>query len=161
MSLFSAIDYTITIKQQTGYGMKVVVMNPKTIEKSIEWYRVLHNTLGEPFVKPMPSICEVYVPDLDVHVRIPLEKCSQAHQITAEDITKLVLDELSGEPEWDDVLHKWLKSCDLRLCWKRYDRLEWIVWEKNEGEIRNDLLACPQFIEGVIFCLSFLITLIL
>ncbi|GBB85275.1 hypothetical protein RclHR1_11830006 [Rhizophagus clarus] len=146
--LFSAVDYTISLKQKSKSKTKIFLINPKTVEQSIEWYRLLHATLGEPSVKPMPSSCEVYVPDLDVHVKIPLENY-QAYQITAEEVTRLVLDELSGEPEWEDILNEWLKSCDLRLCWKRYDQLEWIVWEKNEeGKVRNDLLACPQFIEG-------------
>ncbi|RIA85001.1 Pleckstrin homology domain-containing protein [Glomus cerebriforme] len=149
LTLFSAIDYTLTLKQKSDSGMKVFLINPKTVEQSVEWYCLLHTTLGEPLVKPMPTLCEVYVPDLDVHVRIPFKNCNQVYQITGEEITKLVLDELSDEPEWEDVLCEWLKSCDLRLCWKRYDRLEWIIWENNEGgKIRNDLLACPQFIEG-------------
>ncbi|CAI2176254.1 11906_t:CDS:2 [Funneliformis geosporum] len=151
LRLLSAVDYTIALRQRSGSGMKVkvFVINPKTVEQSVEWYRLLYATLGEPSVNPMPSLFEVYVPDFDVHVRIPLEGRNQAYYITAEEVTKLVLDELSGEPEWEDVLIEWLKSCDLRLCWKRYDRLEWIVWEKNEeGKARNDLLACPQFIEA-------------
>ncbi|CAB4381650.1 unnamed protein product [Rhizophagus irregularis] len=148
LTLFSAVDCTIALKQKSKSKTKLFLINPKTVEQSIEWYRSLYVTLGEPSVKPMPSSCEVYIPDLNVHVKIPLENF-QAYQITAEEVTKLVLDELSGEPEWEDILNEWLKSCDLRLCWKRYDQLEWIVWEKNEeGKVRNDLLACPQFIEG-------------
>ncbi|CAG8520002.1 7697_t:CDS:2 [Funneliformis mosseae] len=145
LGLLSAVDYTISLRQRSGSGMKlkVFVLNPKTIEQSVEWYRILYATLGEQSVNTMPSLCEVYVPDFDVHVRIPLEERDQAYNITAEDITKLVLDELSGEPEWEDVLFEWLKSCDLRLCWKRYDRLEWIVWEKNEEGKTHQLQLRP------------------
>ncbi|RIB17878.1 hypothetical protein C2G38_2186147 [Gigaspora rosea] len=73
----------------------------------------------------------------------------QAFKIAAEKITNTVLDELSGINELEDVLNEWLQNSDMRLCWKRYDRIEWIVWEKNDDDEkdRSDLLACPQFIE--------------
>ncbi|CAG8666706.1 18693_t:CDS:2, partial [Racocetra fulgida] len=131
------------------YGMKVFIFRPKTYALSVEWYRALYNLLRPPSIKPVPLTCDVVVPDLNVRVRIPLEDGTQAFKITAEEITKTVLDELGGINEWEDVLNEWLKNGDMRLCWKRYDRIEWIVWEKNDSEKdRNDLLACPQFIEG-------------
>ena len=94
LSLFSSIDFTIALRQKSKSGMKIFLINPKTLEKSVEWYRLLYTMLGEPSVKPMPSVCEVYVPDLDVHVKILLENCSQS-----QEVTRLILDELSGEPE--------------------------------------------------------------
>ncbi|CAG8573882.1 14357_t:CDS:2, partial [Dentiscutata heterogama] len=149
LSLYSPVDYTIALSTPSDYGMKVFIFRPKTYSLSVGWYRALYHLLMEPSVKPVPSVCEVVVPDLDVRVQIPLEDRRQAFKITAEEITKTVLDELSGINEWEDVLNEWLQNCDMRLCWKRYDRIEWIIWETNEGERdRCDLLACPQFIEG-------------
>ncbi|CAG8455730.1 11558_t:CDS:10 [Gigaspora rosea] len=83
------------------------------------------------------------------YLQIPLKDVRQAFKIAAEKITNTVLDELSGINELEDVLNEWLQNSDMRLCWKRYDRIEWIVWEKNDDDEkdRSDLLACPQFIE--------------
>ncbi|CAG8553080.1 7854_t:CDS:2 [Cetraspora pellucida] len=149
LCLYSSVDYTIALSDPCDYGMKVFIFRPKTYALSIEWYRALYNLLRPPSIKPVPPICDVVVPDLNVRVQIPLEDRMQAFKITAEEITKTVLDELSGINEWEDVLNEWLKNSDIRLCWKSYDRIEWIVWEKNDNEKdRNDLLACPQFIEG-------------
>ncbi|CAG8631791.1 11973_t:CDS:2, partial [Cetraspora pellucida] len=149
LCLYSSVDYTIALSDPCDYGMKVFIFRPKTYALSIEWYRALYNLLRPPSIKPVPPICDVVVPDLNVRVQIPLEDRMQAFKITAEEITKTVLDELSGINEWEDVLSEWLKNSDVRLCWKSYDRIDWIVWEKNDNEKdRNDLLACPQFIEG-------------
>ncbi|RIB14956.1 Pleckstrin homology domain-containing protein [Gigaspora rosea] len=150
LSLYSPVDYTLALSTPNDDGMKVFIFRLKTYSLSVGWYRALYNLLTEPSVKPLPSVCDVVVPDLDVRVQIPLKDVRQAFKITAEEITKTVLDELSGINEWEDVLNEWLQNSDMRLCWKRYDRIEWIVWEKNDDDEkdRSDLLACPQFIEG-------------
>lgn len=68
--------------------------------------------------------------------------------ISAEKVMNVVLNELSEITEWDDVLSKWVKSNHLRLCWKRYEKLEWIDLKEN-GDVWNDILNCPQFVEQV------------
>ncbi|CAG8805834.1 12228_t:CDS:2, partial [Racocetra persica] len=132
LCLYSSVDYTIALSDPCDYGMKVFIFRPKTYALSVEWYRAVYNLLKPPSIKPVPLTCDVVVPDLNVRVQIPLENRMQVFEITAEEITKTVLDELGGINEWEDVLNEWLKNGDMRLCWKRYDRIEWIVWEKND-----------------------------
>ncbi|CAG8606842.1 497_t:CDS:2 [Acaulospora morrowiae] len=148
LSLYSTVDYTLALIDPYEHGTKVIILRPKTRSLSAKWYLLLRGLFPESVVKPIPSVCEVSVPDLNVKIRIPLEDGDRAFRVTAEEVTKVVLDQLSGVSEWEDVLNEWMEHGDLRLCWKRYDRLEWIIWEKNDGNVdRNDLLVCPQFIE--------------
>ncbi|CAG8437623.1 6231_t:CDS:2 [Acaulospora colombiana] len=148
LSLYSAVDYTLALISPCEHGMKIITFRPRTKALSTEWYLLLYRLFPRPLVKPIPSVCEVFVPDLDVKIHIPLEDGDRAFRLTAEEVTKVVLDQLSGVREWEDVLNEWMESGDLRLCWKRYDRLEWIIWEENDENIdRNDFLVCPQFIE--------------
>ncbi|CAG8441057.1 8832_t:CDS:2 [Scutellospora calospora] len=127
LSLYSTVDYTLALSSPSEYGMKVFIFRLKTQPLSIEWYRAFYNLLRVPSIKPVPTVCAVAIPDLDVRIQIPLDDEMQAFNITAEEITKIVLDELSGINEWEDVLNEWLQNSDMRLCWKRYDRLEWIT----------------------------------
>ncbi|CAB4488022.1 unnamed protein product [Rhizophagus irregularis] len=161
LSLFSSSDYTISISQPTKDYIKNFILNPKTISLSIQWYQAIYKLFPESVNKPIPCTLDVIIPDLDVKLRIPLcdnnneegsgcnhedNEGSTLLNISAEKVMNVVLNELSEITEWDDVLSKWVKSNHLRLCWKRYGKLEWIDLKEN-GDVWNDILNCPQFIE--------------
>ncbi|CAJ0916573.1 5705_t:CDS:10 [Entrophospora sp. SA101] len=144
MSLYSTIDYTIAITQKLNDGTKIFYLCPKTYPICNEWYQALHNFLPKGSKKEKPNVCEVVVPDFVVEISIPLEdEEGMVHSLTPKKIIKTVLDELKGIVEWKDVLDEWLRRTELKLCWKRYDRLEWIYKEENQFNI----LTCTQFIE--------------
>ena len=72
--------------------------------------------------------------------------------INAKEIMNMVLNELSDITEWSGELNKWVKSNHLRLCWKRYERLERICLEEDglhEKCVWNHLLRFPQFVKQV------------
>ncbi|RIA97755.1 Pleckstrin homology domain-containing protein [Glomus cerebriforme] len=160
LSIFSSTDYTISITQPTKHCRKNFILNPRTITSSIQWYQTLYKSFPELVNKPIPYSLEVVIPDLDVKVRIPIydnnneegggcennDEEPKLKNLTAEKVLNVALNELSDIAEWSDVLIRWLKSNNLRLCWKRYEKLEWINSKGNES-IWNDLLNCPQFVE--------------
>ena len=168
MSLFSPSDYTILITQPVKHYTKNIILNPKTTSLSIEWYQALYELCPKSITGSIPCALEVVVPDLDVKLQIPLyDECNEERgecqnlkdkqepsllNINAEEIMNVVLNELSDITEWSDVLNKWVNSNHLRLCWKRYERLEWIGL-KEDGLQKdcfwNYLLSCPQFVEQV------------
>ncbi|RHZ67772.1 hypothetical protein Glove_299g29 [Diversispora epigaea] len=140
---YSTLDFTLILTNPTEDGKKVIIIRPGTNSLSVEWYRILKGLFS---FKKIPKMCEVNVPDIDVRIQIPLIDEEQANKLTAKEVTKVVSNELMEVEGWEDVL-KNNKNNDLRLCWKRYDRLEWIDWKKGEKN-ENRLLNCPQFIEG-------------
>ncbi|GES72911.1 PH domain protein [Rhizophagus clarus] len=161
LSLFSSSDYTILITQPAKHYVKGFILNPRTISLSIQWYQTIYKLFPESVNKPIPCSLDVIIPDLDVKLRIPLcdnnneegggcnnedNKVFTLSNVRAEEVINVVLNELSEITEWDDVLNKWVKSSNLRLCWKSYEKLEWINLKEN-GYIWNDLLNSPQFVE--------------
>jgi hypothetical protein len=169
VSILSPSDYTISITQPTKHDCtKNLILNPKTISLSIEWYQALYELFPESMTQSIPCSLVVNIPDLDVKLQIPLYdtndeegggcECNEDKQkpslmkINAAEVMNDILNELSDITEWDDILNKWVKSNNLRLCWKRYERLEWITLEGdglNKECVWDDLLKCPQFVEQV------------
>ncbi|CAI2183773.1 16620_t:CDS:2 [Funneliformis geosporum] len=147
-SLFSSSDYTILLSQPMKHYVKNFIFNPKTISLCVQWYQALYDQLSESINKPIPPLLGVTIPDLDVKLQIPIyqnddDENFSLSSMNAEKVMNIVLNELNYLTEQNDVLDKWKKSKELRLCWKRFERLEWI----DEKDVLNDLLKSPQFIE--------------
>ena len=55
-----------------------------------------------------------------------ISKTMEAERAAANSIIQRSLKMLENNPEWSDVLEKWLAHDKIGLAWKRYDRLEWV-----------------------------------
>jgi hypothetical protein len=49
------------------------------------------------------------------------------HPITVTEIVERCMEELRKEKRYADVLEYWEKKFEMGLCWKRYDRIEWLT----------------------------------
>lgn len=49
------------------------------------------------------------------------------HPITTKEIVGRCMDELRKENRYADVLDYWERKFEMGLCWKRYDRIEWLT----------------------------------
>jgi len=94
-------------------------------------------------------MCDVFVPDLDVHVRIPVDEYDDAYEMTAEKVKETVLQQLRVVKEWGEVLDGWFRSDRVALCWKKYDRLEWIRSTNSSDTNNKSFIVGPQYIEEV------------
>jgi hypothetical protein len=118
-------------------------MRPRSSANSVEWYTFLRNILGW----KRASEITINVPDIGVSLRMenPFEglevsrdienadedddaalmRTMKAEQAVAGRIIEHCMTMLQNSPEWDNVVEAWSKD-RIGLCWKRYDRLEWI-----------------------------------
>jgi hypothetical protein len=88
----------------------------------------------------------VTVPDLD-NLQIQVKTHREDHTSTTDQGEALVdgsfisagtiidrcLGELRKSSRWQDVLDYWEKNYEMGLCWKRYDRIEWVT-----GNMKSD-----------------------
>ncbi|CAG8469894.1 6378_t:CDS:2 [Paraglomus occultum] len=147
LSLYSSIDYTIALKRLCHHDDEIFLFRSSTYANNFEWYRELHRLFKRRCVKVLPLTCDVFVPDLGVNVRIPVDGYDDAYEMTAEKVKKIVLQQLRVVKEWGELLDGWLGSDQVALCWKKYDRLEWIC-STNASDINSKgLIVGPQYIE--------------
>lgn len=141
VNLFSPLDKSVVVWHPYRKGCRIIVMKPESTAHSIEWYTFLRDTLGW----RRPDTLEIFVPDLDVSLRIEkpfesrkmaglgevddgvaLQKIAEAEQAVASNIISECMTILQSNPEWANVMQKWRTSAKVGLAWRRYDRLEWI-----------------------------------
>lgn len=149
-NLYSSLDKTIVLWCKAKKGTMLYILRPHTAHSSIEWYAFIQATLGK---KPR-STAVINVPNLQVKLRIDLRSGSSAVDddeeedetdeldiasineegqivadgvaITGEFLLKACWRSLSRDKEWATVLKDWKENERMGLCWRRYDRLEWI-----------------------------------
>ena len=149
LSLYSSLDYTIALRRLCHHDDEIFLLRSSTYTNNFEWYRELHRLLKRRCVEALPLMCDVFVPDLDVHVRIPVDECDDAYKMTAEKVKKTVLQQLQVVKEWNEVLDEWFRSDQVALCWKKYDRLEWIRSTNPSDTNSKGFIVGPQYIEEV------------
>jgi hypothetical protein len=147
--LYSSLDYIITLRSPCQQPGGAFLLRSSIYTNNFEWYRELYQILRQPCVKPLPPVCDVVVPDLDVHVRIPVACCDDPYKLTADDVKDTVLQRLQDVKEWNEDMSEWLSSDQVALCWKKYDRLEWIHATNAIDANRTHLIVGPQYVEEV------------
>lgn len=145
VNLFSSLDKTLVIwmpwkKSQT----MMYILRPRSAASSVEWYTFIRNALGW---QRSPDL-QVSVPDLSITLLLEnpfgeleqsmrsaqsaksddaaITKTMEAEKAVATRIIQRCLRMLEDNPEWSDVLERWLAKERIGLAWKRYDRLEWV-----------------------------------
>ena len=137
VSLFSPLDRTIAIiHPKRDKGQIVFILNCQSLQSSTQWYAFIRHALKGP---PREKMFLITVPDLDnLQIRVntyregvtTIDEQGQAlvngQPISANDIVRRCMDELKKVSRWKDVLEYWEENYEMGLCWKRYDRIEWL-----------------------------------
>ena len=137
VSLFSPLDKTIAIiHPKHNKGQIIFIFNCQSLQSSTQWYAFIRHALNGP---PREKMFLVTVPDLDnLQIRVntyrdgvaSIDEQGQAlvngEPISTNDIVQRCMDELRKVSRWKDVLDYWEKNYEMGLCWKRYDRIEWL-----------------------------------
>jgi hypothetical protein len=146
--LFSALDKTIAIlRPKRDKGFILFVLNCQSFQSSTQWYAVIQHALNGP---PREKMVIVTVPDLDnlqIKVNTYREGANAVDEqgrpllngspISTNDIVERCMTELRKSTRWTDVLDYWDRKYEMGLCWKRYDRIEWL--NSSTDETQDDL----------------------
>ncbi|KAL1914339.1 uncharacterized protein VTP21DRAFT_8978 [Calcarisporiella thermophila] len=151
LSLFSPLDKSIKLVLDEEGFEKIFVLKAQTQSQNRDWYLALHRLLPPTQRPSLPECLDVAVPELDVHVRIPLHLNHEIQQgtanMTARAVISCIWQVLKREIVWSEVLARW-RFKDLSLCWKRCGRLEWIGWDLSvDGMGRGDFVLGPEIYE--------------
>ena len=144
INLYSSLDKTLVIWVPWKQGRAIYILRPRSGASSVEWYTFLRGVLG----RERPPVLQVNVPDLSVSLqlqdpfghlessedaveaskgdRAALDRTMEAEKAVAGDVVTRCMKMLEKDPEWSDIIDKWLQDEKMGLAWKRYDRLEWI-----------------------------------
>ena len=153
------MDKTIAILQPKGTGENgyiIFIFNCQGLQSSTKWFAFIRQALNVDTFQERRVL--VTVPDLDnlqIQVNTHREGVETVDQegkamvngnlITAEDIVERCMNELRKVARWTDVLEYWEKNYEMGLCWKRYDRIEWL----KGGESAQDELAASWSLQKV------------
>src|SRR5579859_5670672 len=144
VSLYSPLDKTIAIYHpKRNKGFILFILNCQSLQSSSQWYTLIRLALNGP---PREKMVVVTIPDLDdLQIQVNTYRDDggvvdedgmavlNGHPITAKEVVKRCMDELRKETRFADVLDYWESKYEMGLCWKRYDRIEWIT-----GSMKGD-----------------------
>jgi hypothetical protein len=150
VSLFSSLDKSIAITQPKAKREKGYILfffNCQSLQSSTQWYAFLHHALhGQPREKTFI----ITVPDLNnLQIRVntyregitSMDENGQSlvngNLLSSQEIVEHCMQELRKVNEWKDILDYWDKNFEMGLCWKRYDRLEWL--DTNAKSTQDEL----------------------
>ncbi len=143
VNLYSSLDKTLVIWMPWKTGKAIYILRTHSAASAVEWYTFIRQSLGW----QRTAALQINVPDLKVSLQLenPFEeletsmtaaqrtksdsaisKTMEAERAAASSIIQRALKMLENNPEWSDVLEKWLAHDKIGLAWKRYDRLEWV-----------------------------------
>jgi hypothetical protein len=145
VNLYSSLDKTVVLWHPYKKGTRILILRPRSIADSVEWYTFLRDALGW----KRPSTLQVNVPNLDVTLRLDrpfdeirtaaasrgsdgdnemtqLARAQEAEQAVAGRIIAQCWNLLEDDKEWTNILKTWDETSKMGLAWKRYDRLEWV-----------------------------------
>lgn len=135
--MFSPLDKTIAVMQSKGdKGFLLFILNCQGFQSSTQWYALIRHALNGP---PREKTVIVTVPDLDnLQIKVNTYREGAAaidedgnpllngNPISANDLVERCMKELQKSTRWRDVLDYWDDNFEMGLCWKRYDRIEWL-----------------------------------
>lgn len=144
VNLYSSLDKTLVIWVPWKKGTMMYILRTHSVASAVEWYTFIRHSLGW----QRSTSLQVSVPDLSVTLQLEntfseletsmsnaqaarsddaaISKTTEAERAVASNIIRRSLKMLENNPEWADVLEKWLAHEKIGLAWKRYDRLEWV-----------------------------------
>ncbi|KAL2037569.1 hypothetical protein N7G274_009682 [Stereocaulon virgatum] len=142
VNLYSSLDKTLVIWVPWKQGTAIHILRTHSAASAVEWYTFIRQSLGW----QRYATLQVNVPDLSISLQLEnpfqeleesmaaavkagdsaISKTMEAERAVASTIIRRCLKMLENNPEWSDVLAKWLAHEKIGLAWKRYDRLEWV-----------------------------------
>lgn len=150
------------LQQNAQKGYILFIFNCQSLQSSTQWFALLRHALQE---SPPEKTVLVTVPDLEnVQIKVNTYKSGETAvddqgralingtPISANEVVKLCMAELRKQSRWADVLDYWEKNYEVGLCWKRYDRIEWIT---GGPKSENDELAASWSLQQVYIPLTY------
>ncbi|CAO3667957.1 unnamed protein product [Umbelopsis ramanniana] len=153
LSLLSPLDYTIKLEHTDSANRNVTtfVFKARTQSQCTEWYMALYRVLPESEKKPITPWTEIFVPDLNIQIRIPLQDegvVSNEVNVTAQTVEKAAIHLLHNDQTWSELLANISGSQQFGLCWTIQDRIEWIPLAPKHGPVsQSNFIIGPQSIE--------------
>ncbi|KAL0080374.1 hypothetical protein J3Q64DRAFT_1246551 [Phycomyces blakesleeanus] len=154
LSLVSPLDYTFCLRYESKSDGEYssVTFRARTLTLCQEWYMAIYCLLPEVCKTACPLFCEVYVPEIDIRIHLPLildeNRLVPCYDITAENVKDVLLAMIHEDQAWANSINEQLGGGMFGLCWTRKDRAEWIYWKNNvDNDSRRDVVICPQSIE--------------
>ncbi|ORY86269.1 Pleckstrin homology domain-domain-containing protein [Protomyces lactucae-debilis] len=154
-NLYSTLDKTIVIwttdpKKKRDW---IFILRPRTLQTSVEWYAFIQTLLG--VKRRSYALMTVPTLGVKLKLELPSsagKSTDDAHSLASDDGSEADLqmnDEgavvdgegkpitgnylidkcltmLATEPCWQPVVQEWRRSNLVGLCWRRYDRIEWL-----------------------------------
>ena len=172
LSLYSPLDKSFALVHTDHRGAHIYIFKLAAPSSANEWFMSLYRMLN----RTAPQEYDIRIPDLHIRLRLPLNvdlaKVRQLHrdrshhhhhrrrrakkldeddvfEISQDDIILTCMIMLAGYAEWADILKLWNIRGDMGLCWKRYDRLEWI----SQAQVAGGGSAGARA-DGVISCIA-------
>jgi hypothetical protein len=155
LSLLSHLDYTIKLEytHSANRNVTTLVIRARTQTQCTEWYMAIYRALPESDKKPITPWTEIFVPDLNIQIRIPLQDegvVSNQVNVTAQCVEKAAIHLLHNDPTWSELLANISNSQQFGLCWTIHDRIEWIpLAPKHDRVSQSNFIIGPQSIEQV------------
>ncbi|TDL23189.1 hypothetical protein BD410DRAFT_787507 [Rickenella mellea] len=155
ISLFSPVDMTFclmcrptpvssgssrskrhNIFHRNSHGTNIFVFKTKSRSRAIDWIWLLWNELGG----NIPQSIDVYCPDLETRVTIPLpENSNPAAGLTRQRVIATCRHALNGLQNYQQLLEQPLANGgSLQLSWRTGTKLDWVWLEDDvEGKKRD------------------------
>ncbi|KAI9017961.1 Pleckstrin homology domain-containing protein [Phycomyces nitens] len=154
LSLVSPLDYTFCLKYKSKVEGEYITITfrARSVTMCQEWYMAIYSILPDECRTPCPLFCEVFVPEMDIRIHLPLilneNRLVPCYDITAENIKDVLLAMIHEDEDFENRVKEQLGRGTFGLCWTRRDRAEWIYWKNNvDNDGRRDVVICPQSIE--------------
>jgi hypothetical protein len=143
VSVFSPLDKTIAVLQPKGEkGFILFILNCQSFQASMQWFALIRHP---PDGSPREKTVVVTVPDLD-HLQIQVNAYREdttaindqgqpllnGAAISVNDVVERCMTELRKCTRYQDILDYWGEKYEMGLCWKRYDRIEWLTGTTDE-----------------------------
>lgn len=116
----------------------------------------IYRVLPESDKKPITPWTEIFVPDLNIQIRIPLQDegvVTNEVNVTAQTVEKAAIHLLHNDQTWSELLANISGSQLFGLCWTIQDRIEWIPLAPKRGPVsQSNFIIGPQSIEQVACC---------
>lgn len=132
------------IQPKRDKGFILFIFNCQSLQSSARWYAFIQDSL----TAPLPSkTITVTVPDLDnLQIQMNTQRLTETSAsgqgqtgvdvdpTSAKEIVRCCMTELRKVDRYRDVLDHWERNYEIGLCWKRYDRIEWLTGMMNRDQ---------------------------
>ncbi|KAI9140208.1 hypothetical protein BKA69DRAFT_1081643 [Paraphysoderma sedebokerense] len=116
------------------------IIHTSSIRDAHSLYLSLRSVLLPTASPPLPEHFEVAIPEWSLVIQIPLRN----PKITMDEIRTMCIESVDkmyeNDPEELPIWNRWKSTGELRMSWRRGERLEWVFDD-------NTAVMCPRLLE--------------